>query len=91
LRPTSLSTMTPTILLADKKLRTKTLYWTALLVVLGVLGFWSLAAYLDALTALQTTDPQLVAEKYGSVASFQLRNLPLCFSIDDEVMEGRYD
>jgi hypothetical protein len=39
-------------------------------VVLGVLGFWSLAAYLDALTALQTTDPQLVAEKYSRLLFF---------------------
>ncbi len=27
----------------------------------------------------------------GSVASFHLRELPLCFSTDGKVVEGRYD
>jgi hypothetical protein len=53
------------ILLADKKLRTKTLHWTFLLAVLGLIGIWSLMVYLGELTALQLTDPQLTAEKYS--------------------------
>jgi hypothetical protein len=67
LRLISLSTMTTTILLADKKLRTKTLCWAALPVVLGLVGLWSLMAYLDTLTALQATDPQLVVMHYPPV------------------------
>jgi hypothetical protein len=70
LRPISVSTMTAPILPANKKLRTKTLWWAALLVVLGIIGFWSLVGYFDELTALQKTDPQLIAEKYSRLLFF---------------------
>jgi hypothetical protein len=57
--------MTTPLLLADKTLRAKTLRWSALLVALGLIGIWSLVVYLEELTALQATDPQLTAERYS--------------------------
>jgi hypothetical protein len=62
--------MTTPRLLADNKLPTRTLCWAALLVVLGLVGFWALIGYLDTLTALQTTNPQLVTEKYSRLLVF---------------------
>jgi hypothetical protein len=58
------------ILLADKKLRTKTLHWTFLLAVLGLIGILSLMVYLDELIALQHIDPQLTAQKYTRLLLF---------------------
>lgn len=57
--------MSAPILPADKTLRTKTLCWSALLIVLGLVGIWSLMVYLDELAALQAIDPQLPAERYS--------------------------
>jgi hypothetical protein len=53
------------ILPADRAVRKQVLIWSTLLALLGLAGIHYVASYLDDLTALQLTDPQLTAEKYS--------------------------
>src|SRR5512132_264877 len=53
------------VVLADKRLRLKTLCAATLVAALGLIGLSCLTSYLDSLTVLQRTDPQQAAAHYA--------------------------